>query len=182
MKKNYILPLVLGVCLSISLVVNCVLASKLIKQKNEENASEVLAEESTVDYSMSELNIKARESFSISLYVNYDENTGKYEKGYELYKQDYDCFFSVSSDCTRSGPNNIAYGNYTLETRDELLDILCKYELHEYRPKANEDGQVVKTVIPYLVIINGHAKDTWLEVSNIDEFAAKMISLGDAIE
>ena len=190
MKKEKSLVLVLSVCLLISIITNFVLAACLFnkgvhsERKNISIAStnaEAESEESTpvVD---SELNRTAREARSISLYTNYNEDDYKYEKGYSINRWDYSAYFQVMSEGYMSGDSIAKSGEYSLEILDEVIDILCKYELKEYRPQTNENGQVIKGTIPYLVIINKDGKSTMVEVSNIEELAEKMISLGDNLK
>ena len=201
--ENKGLIAVLAICLSISLAINLILTLWLYRNNSDDSKSSLSDKNSTVENAymessdevyeddnaqkqLSELNIAVQDSRSIALYLNFDENYGHYDKCYQLRNSSntYDyCSFSVSSDSYTNSQNIVAQGDFSIEKYYEIVDIINKYELHEYSPHIDDNGQVIREPIPYLVVIYMVGRDNiWLEVSNIEELEKAMISLESSLK
>ena len=199
-RTSSILLIILSCCLLVSLLLNTFLVirllntyEKLSEQEDVEEADSGEVKEIEVkdiketetennkesDEPESELNQECRNVIHIEIRTDYDENDADgntWDKKYVASKRKYDCTFWVQ----QKGVQDFIYNNeYSLDKFDELVDILCKEELKLYQPQTNDAGQVVKTVLPYKVIVSCGGGEMQLTVANVDELAEAMKTMAE---
>ena len=176
-KTSSILLIIMSCCLLTSLLLNVFLVIKIL-DFNDMNVSKHEAEEEQKK-TESELNQQCRNVMHIEIRTDYDENDesgNTWDKKYVAWKKNYECQFWVQQ---RGVQDHIYSNEYSLDKFEELVDILCREELKPYQPQADENGKIVRTVLPYKVIVSYGGGAVELSVANIEELVDAMKALAE---
>ena len=124
-------------------------------------------------------NEKYRQANTIMLIKDFNNKEETYEGSYYyLYLNGDRCHFSY-----QDADYTMLACDFSKETYDEVMNMLCSEKLEEYESKTDENGKITDEIIPQILGVNVGAKNIYFkEPSNMSEIVAKFESFKEQAE